>query len=269
MNRMYRCSSDVRTYACRLLATLAAASCVCLAGCTGVGEDIKESVSDFLYKPDPLTEVKTAKAGDRKAKFLGQLQEPLQNGGSQQEQDEVVTLLIAHATEDPFPPCRLQAIYALGRFKDERAAPALEQAYYNASAFSPEIANLIRQQALRSLGETRTPRARDVLLRVAKARAREKNQFDQKLTQDERMAAIRALEEFRDPEVAAALAAIWKTEDDVALRERTRETFQIVTGGRTLPDDPQALDAVIQDPAQAPVATVSWTRSIRKAIGWP
>ena len=57
---------------------------------------------------------------DSEGMFIPQLHEPSQNKGSAAQQDEMITLLSDIAAKDPAPNCRLQAIRALGTFKDPR-----------------------------------------------------------------------------------------------------------------------------------------------------
>lgn len=240
---------------------------VLLSGCTGIFQDYKENINDFVTKPDPLKVVKKTPSGDRRAKFLRQIQEPARHGGNTKEQDEVVNLLVKTATSDSFPTCRLAAISALGRFKDPRAARGLQDAYYQADDFAPYLSNMIKQHALTALGKTESKEGKLLLIQVAQAGAKERNPGEQTMTNDQRLAAIRALANYKDPEVAKTLVHIMRNERDVAMRERTNQTFKAITGKR-LPEDPQALDKMLQS---GNIATVSDRSSnpILRLISWP
>ena len=61
---------------------------------------------------------------------MAALQEPLHNGGSQKDQDTIVEILRTSAQKDSQPLCRMAAIRALGRFKDPRAAQAIDNEKY-------------------------------------------------------------------------------------------------------------------------------------------
>lgn len=217
----------------------AATLAVLMTGCKGFFDDVKENWSDLINQPDPLQVVKTTDRGDRRAEYLARLREPAQNGGTPAQQDEVVNLLIKTATEDPASHCRLQAISSLGRFKDSRVVPALEQAFYNSSVFPGEVGTILRQQTLKALGETGQPQASQLLIRVAQASAEEKDSVDRQQTLDERLAAVRALANFPQPEVAHTLVKLLRTEKDVAMRHRSYSALKTVTGKR-LPPDPEA-----------------------------
>jgi hypothetical protein len=231
-------------------------ACTALSGCRGFLDDQKEMWTDLYKKPDPLTVVKSpAASADRKAKYIAQLQEPNEHGGSSAQQDEVIQLLTQIAISDPAPTCRLQAIHRLGSFKDPRRVSALQAAYYKATAFPDEVNSQIRQQALRALGDTRDPSARADLIRVARTSARENNHFDQQLTLDERLTAIRALANYKDAEVAEALLHVVRTEKDVALRDRAHQSLESVMG-RRLPTDPKTLEQALAPTGDNPASTM-------------
>src|SRR5207253_4349668 len=108
------------------------------AGC-GFWDDFRSrdySVKAYFVKEDPLAGLKSN--GDKRARALGMLEEPLQHGGAQREQDFYVQQLTDAATRDPQSWCRLQAIMTLGTYKDPRAVTALKEAYYKADRFAPD-----------------------------------------------------------------------------------------------------------------------------------
>lgn len=246
---------------CALLAGPAAT------GCKGFFDDQKEYWTDVRTRPDPWQVVLTTKSADRKAKFIPLLQEPLQNGGTQVQQDDMVNLLIAMSQNDPAPVCRLQAIHKLGEFKDPRRVEALQKAYYSASNLGEkdkDVASQVRQQALRALAETRDPVAQAELIRVARAAAKENTQVDEQMTLEERLTAVRGLANFRGREVNDAMLQILRTEKDIALRDRARRTLETITG-RQLPDDAQAVEQALNaSPDAAPQKSLNPLR----LMGW-
>jgi hypothetical protein len=192
--------------------------------------------------PEPMTVLRTTTDGDKKAKALRLLREPAQNGGTQQQQDEVVGILVAAATGDPQAWCRQAAIDALRHFRDPRAAEALKDAYYRADSFPPETSVPLKCQALAALGETGNPAAVELLVRVLREPPVEGSEADKQQKMDERIAAAVALGHFRGQGAAAeALASVLRSDGDVALRNRATESLVKITG-KDLPADAQAWD---------------------------
>ncbi len=244
MKQRHRRGTSFRFLSPLLLLAAASVTGGLLTGCTGAFEDMRDSWNDYWNKPDPMKVVMTTDSGDRRAKFLACVKEPAQHGGSQKDQDDAVNFLVLVATKDPSPTCRLQAIRALGTYKDPRAVSALEASYYQATSFPAETNNLIKQHALAALGQTNSPTGRKLLLDVARAGAPELDKQERQLTLDERLAAIRSLQNYRDAEVTQTLVNILKTEKDVALRDRTHQTLEVVTG-KHLPTDTPALEQAV------------------------
>jgi hypothetical protein len=216
---------------------LAALACAALGGCAGFWDDITSR--DFHFKdvfkpkPDPLTVIRTSNDGDKKSKALRSLREPLQTGGTQQDQDVVVGLLVQAAANDPQPLCRLAAIDALQHFKDPRAAQALMDAYVRASYFErerPETMATIRCQALQALGANGNPAAVEFLVGVLKVPPTTGDAKNKQQSLDERIAAARALGHFPQYQAAEALVTVLRTEQDVALRHRVNESLHDMTG---------------------------------------
>src|SRR5436853_1666446 len=87
----------------------------------------------LIQPEDPLVVLRAdpPRDGDERAKAMRRLKEPIETGGTQPDQDEVVELLARTATSDPSPLLRLAAIDALSRFRDPRAAGVLMYAYQN------------------------------------------------------------------------------------------------------------------------------------------
>ncbi len=77
----------------------------------------------------------------------------------------------------------------------------------------------------------------------------ESSLVDRQQTQDERLAAIRGLAKYGQPDAVDALVYVMETERDVALHDRAYESAKAATG-RNLPDDPKAWRAMLQNPNQ-------------------
>src|SRR5262245_2353851 len=222
--------------------TLPVACCLLLwiTGCANFYDELTSR--DFSFKAmfqrtDPLIVLRDSTDGDKRAKALRALQEPKQHGGSDQDQDAIVKLLVETATHDKQPLCRLAAIETLGRFKDPRAVQGLTEAFYNATGFMADTATVIRCQALVALGETRNPAAVELLARVVKEPQAEGPEQDRQQALDVRMAAARALSHYNQPQATEALVRVMRTEKDVALRDRAYESLETATGKRLSPDD--------------------------------
>ena len=254
--------------ACRLL-FLAATVCVGLAccGCAGFWDEVTSRDFEFkeLYShPNPLVVLRDSNDGDKRASALRALQEPKRNGGTDQEQDTIIRVLTAAATTERQPLCRLAAIETLGKFKDPRATQALKDAFYNAGTFPrdphsgptivdgiysssggppPEMITRIQCQALTALGQTGNPAAIELLVRVVKEPRGEGDQENQQ-AMDRRIAATKALGNFKSRDVQLALVSILEKEKDVALRDRANESLQASTGQK-LPPDAKAWTAML------------------------
>lgn len=228
----------------------AALSLLALCGCASWWEEVTSSERDWAYlgfkaRPDPLDVARTSHDGARRAQALRELREPARNGGSPQDQETTLNVLVQAARADREPLCRLAAIRALGGFQDPRAARALEEIYQQPQVgFTPEFNTMIRQQSLVSLERSADPEARHLLIRVARqpGPSTRADSADFQQTQDEKLIAVRALGKYKQRECVEALAFVLKTEKDVALRDRARESIQLATG-RDVPDDPNLLRA--------------------------
>jgi hypothetical protein len=208
-------------------------------GCAGFWDDVTSrdfTWSSMFTRPNPLLVLRDSSDGDRRAKALHALHEPKQSGGSDAEQDAVVSILTTAAATEKQPLCRLAAIQALGHFKDARAVKGLTDAFYNAGAFSPETATVIRCQALTALGETGNPAAVELLARVVREPPAEGTDLEKQQTLDVRIAAARALGRFSHYQATEALVRVMQNEKDVALRDRAYESLQAATGKKLAPD---------------------------------
>jgi HEAT repeat protein len=226
------------------------AVCMPVGGCAGLWDDVTSrefSLNEYFSKPNPLLVLHDSTDGDKRARALRALQEPKQHGGSDQDQDAVLKILTTAASSESQPLCRLAAVQSLGRFKDPRAVEGLTSAFFNANAFLPETATMIRAQALTALGATRNPGAVELLARVVKEPPTEGPDTDKQLTLDVRIAAARALAGFSQYQATEALLHVLQTERDVALRDCAHKSLQASTG-KDLPPDPKQWEAVLRQP---------------------
>ena len=120
-----------------------------LTGCAGTLDTVtsrrfRQEPFNTTYRmirpEDPLAVLRAnpPRSGDERARAMLRLQEPLAEGLTQQDQDEVIDTLARAATSDPSPVLRLAAVEALGRFQDQRAPGILMLAYQNAHGQSEE-----------------------------------------------------------------------------------------------------------------------------------
>ena len=227
-------------------AAAAAALGAGLGGCASTWDDVTSRdfhVRSLWERKEPLAVLRDSTDGDERAKALRALKEPRANGGSDVEQEQVVQLLTAAATDDPQPYCRSAPIAALGHFQDPRAAQALITAYETAGRLAPEVAGAVQQQALTALGQTKQSGAVAFLLRQARQPLpADGSDVDRQQVRDNRLAAVRALRGYEgSAEVAQAMAKLMQADKDVALRDRARETYVKVTGQEPPPaGEPEA-----------------------------
>jgi hypothetical protein len=239
-----------------------ALGCLAHAGCANFWDEVTSR--DFHFKemfdkkPDPLWVIRNSPDGDKRAKALRALQEPLGHGGSSEEQEVVVPVLLYAAAKDTQPLCRLAAIQSLRKFKDPRAVDGLKEAYYRAGSFNAETANVIRCQALDALGETANPSAVEFLVQVLREPPVEGPDPDRQQKLDERIAAAHALGHFKSYQATESLVGVLRTDHDVALRQRATESLQAATGKDFPPDyrlwsdflhQPGAQDALASQPS--------------------
>lgn len=207
-------------------------------GCATFWDEVWSQERDWRYatginRPDPLVVIRDSSDGHRRAQALGELREPLQNGGNAQDQEVYLNLLGSAAKEEREPICRLAAIRALGKFRDPRAARILEDVYQQKRMpFTLENNSLIRKEALVALESTKDPDAWKLLVAVARqpGPTQEANLTDRQQTQDEKIVAIRALGNYRQQESVDALVYVMKTEKDIALRDRALASLEDTTG---------------------------------------
>jgi hypothetical protein len=231
-------------------------TCLGATGCADVWDEVTARdfsfKSVFAAKPDPLVVLRDSTDGNRRAKALAALREPMQTGGTQEEQDVVVKVLVAAAVQDRQPWCRHAAIASLASFKDPRVPDALRDAYYSAGSFAPEIATQLRCQSLEALGTVANPTSVDFLVKVLREPPVEGAEQDKQQKTDERISAARALAHFNHYQGTSALVDVLKNEQDVALRESARSSLVAATG-QDLPADAKAWDNLLHNSGDAVV----------------
>ena len=267
-----------------------------LTGCAGTWDTISSrkfrkdplNTTYHLIRPeDPMVILRSdpPRAGDERAKAMRRLKEPLTNGLSQQDQDQIVDLLARSATNDASPVLRMAAIEALGRFEDARAPGILMIAYQKAhgraegtpdpmpesgiqlaggpngrtpgrlaslvpltgpTGFSPDTVEAIRCRSLESLGRTNRPEVVQFLGAVA-AGPTTQSAPEGSEDREVRLAAIRGLAKCRQPEAVAVLSRVLAAESgkDTAIVGRAHDGLVHLTGKR-IPADPAKWNEVVQ-----------------------
>ena len=219
-------------------------------GCSGFDEfSFKKMNWEVFHDPkDPLKVIQESSDGGQRRRALLCLKEPLANGGTQQQQDVVVGVLLHSAASETQAPCRMAAIDTMRKFRDPRIVEGLKEAYYRAGSLPPESASVVRMLALGAMGDTKNPAAVETLVRVLREPPTEGPSEDRQQKLSERIAAARGLGNFKQYQATTALVNILKTEEDVALRERARESLAAVTG-KDLPADAQVWNEFLNSPA--------------------
>ncbi len=267
-----------------------------LTGCAGTWDTISSrkfrkdplNTTYHMIRPeDPMVILRSdpPRAGDERAKAMRRLKEPLTNGLSQQDQDQIVDLLARSATNDASPVLRMAAIEALGRFEDPRAPGILMIAYQKAhgraegtpdpmpesgiqlaggpngrtpgrlaslvpltgpTGFSPDTVEAIRCRSLESLGRTNRPEVVQFLGAVA-AGPTTQSAPEGSEDREVRLAAIRGLAKCRQPEAVAVLSRVLAAESgkDTAIVGRAHDGLVHLTGKR-IPADPAKWNEVVQ-----------------------
>lgn len=205
-------------------------------GCATFWDDVTSREFKFneMFQPPqpPLRVLETTQDGDKRARALARLKEPLRHGGTQSDQDIVVKVLVESATSERQALCRIRAIESMREFKDARIVEGLKEAYYRAGSFSPEMASIVRMQALDALGYGGHPEGLDLLLKVALEPIAVGAEQDRQMKVDERMAAVRGLGNYPDSKSAGALIEILRKEQDVALTDKANQSLEKITGHR-------------------------------------
>ena len=205
-----------------------------LCGCAGFWDEVTShnfDIHHFFETPNPLLVLQNSDDGDQRAKALRALREPNQHGGTPQDQEAVVNILVTAASKERQFLCRMAAIESLGYFHDPRAVDGLIKAFYASPTYSPELANRLQIQVVSALGRTHQPAAEQFLLTVVQEKAQvEGSDQDKQQNLDVRVAATRALGNFSDASVNQLLQGMVKTEKDVALRDCAKDALAAANG---------------------------------------
>jgi hypothetical protein len=268
-----------------------AVASLALTGCAGTLDTItsrsfRQDPFNTTYRAirpeDPMAVLRAdpPRSGDERAKAMLRLKEPLRNGGTQQDQDEVIDLLARTATADPSAVLRAAAVSALGRFEDPRAPGVLIVAYQKAHGrpegvaatadtvvpvggrsagralssiplsgpvgFPPDQVVALRSACLESLGKTGRPEVIRFLAAVANGPSGD-TAVEGSDDREVRLAAVRGLGDCRQPDAVHALAHVMAAESgkDTAMAGGAHRGLVRLTGKR-LPPDPQQWNEVIQ-----------------------
>jgi hypothetical protein len=303
----------------RLLPIAGVALSLALTGCAGTWDtftsrrfkDAPFETTKRMFSPEEpmlILRANPPRDGDERAKAMRRLKEPVETGGTQQDQDEIVELLARTATADPSPVLRLAAIEALGRFNDPRAANVLMLAYQKAhgrtddaaappdrepglqlaagttgrtlgrigldrslaapTGYPPDTVAVIRCRALESLGRTNRPEAVQFLASVASGPASD-TVMEGSDDRDVRLAAIRGLGRCRQPESVIVLAQVLGRESGKDTAVVGRAHDGLVRlTGKHLPPDPQKWDAVVQAGVTIAPEPTWVDNAVQNAVGW-
>ena len=253
MNAPYRW-----TWRWALIASIAVAP-----GCANFWDDITArdfSVRNWWTHEDPLIVLRDSTDGWKRAKAISQLNNPK----TQEEREQYFKIASTAALSDAQPMCRLAAITVLGQSKDARAPKILEDVYLQRLPYTPELAKVVRQQALAALEETGEANSRSLFIRVARQPGADATSAtaDHLQTLDERLAAIRALSKYSQPDVVETLVHLMESDRDVAIRSRAWDSLKTVTK-KDLPNDAKAWREMLatgKEPARPSL--------IEKAAAW-
>jgi HEAT repeat protein len=224
----------------------------------------------YFHPVDPYKVLRdTNSSGDDRHRGILAIKEPLQNGGTAEQQTLIIDMLKYSALSDPQAVCRMASYDVLRKFKDPRAAEILKEAYYKTTSFAPETGNILRCQVLEALGDTKNPAAVELLVRVLREPPASGPEVDKQAQLDERNAAARALGHFSDYQATKALAETLTKEQDVALRNEVHHSLVEATG-RDLPADATAWNNLLNTaPGQPlPPAQDSMKDRFMRFVGW-
>jgi hypothetical protein len=229
----------------RLWALLAGLLLGASAGCNGpVWDEITSRefhLKDvFKAKPAPLEVLKESQDGDARAKAFRALGERDWNAAEPEEREAMLAILTTAVVNERQSVARLEAIKVLGKFNDPRAAKALTNAYYQATRFTLETAQVLMCQTLTALGQTGNEAAIELLASVVREPPVDPRDVTQAQRQNDRkIAAVRALGHFDEYQATEALLDVLRTAPPsyVALRNRANDSLQHITG-QDFPPDP-------------------------------
>jgi hypothetical protein len=226
----------------RRLWLVAAWLCVSMSGCAYFWDDVTSKdfkVTHLWKKEDPMEVLLTSTDNYKRARAITELKEPKQHGGSDKEQERILTILQKTAQGDADPYCRLAAISTLGRFQDPKCVDILERAFHEKLPYDSEKNVLIRKQILVSMSQKENPKALQHFMLVARQPAGVREApTEAAAIRDERMTAVRALAKYNTKEVAETLVHLMETERDISLKACAHASLQQVSG-KDMPADPK------------------------------
>ena len=156
----------VLTIAVIALTPIVATGCASGSWDTLTSRKFRKAPFDTTYhmiKPeDPMVILRAdpPRDGDERARAMQRLKEPLANGLSQQDQDQIIDMLGRTATSDASPVLRIAAIEALGRFQDQRASGILLIAYQKSHGRPEGTPDPLQPNAIELVGGPGVPNAR-------------------------------------------------------------------------------------------------------------
>lgn len=237
-----------------------------LCGCASFWDDVvtnrNRDIKGYFMPPDPLEVIARSTDGAKRGQALASLEEPLEHGGTQEQQEQILRILTVAALSDKESLCRLGAIRALGQWKDPRVVKILEDAYFQRLPFSSEIQSVVRQQVLASLEETGNAESRHLLIKAARQPPATGSYQERQQVLDERLTAIRGLGKFKQYDSTETLLHILETEKDVALRDRAHESLRKATG-KNLPAEAAAWRDFLHNTDRTPEPSI-----IQRVVGW-
>lgn len=205
-----------------------------LGGCAGFWDEVTSNnfeMKHLFENPDPFVVLQKSTDGNERAQALRVLVEPRGHGGTDQDQEAVLKILITAATRERQFLCRTAAIEALGKFKDPRAVDGLTEAFYSSGSFPPDMATRIQAQVVGALGQTQNPKAERFLIKLVQEKPKGEGPDQEKQQiMDVRLAAIRALGQFQEAAAVQALQTVLQSEKDVALRDCAQESMRLASG---------------------------------------
>jgi HEAT repeats/PBS lyase HEAT-like repeat len=207
------------------------------------------TVTGMFTTPEPLHVLAEDRDGDHRQKALRMLKEPKQNGGTNEQQDAFVKILVTAAQKESQALARLAAIQTLSTYKDPRVVEGLKEAYYSPGPFPPETVTMLKCEALKGLGEVGQPAAVETLVKALEEPREIGPSEDRQHKMDERIAAARALGHYKQYQAAEALITVLRKEnraDCVALRDCAHKSLVQATG-KDLPPDAKAWDKLMNE----------------------
>ncbi len=197
---------------------------------------------------DPMEVLLTDKDHDLRARAIRSLKEPLANGGTEKEQQDLLVLLSVTARAEKEPTvCRLAAVEKLGEFKDQQATQKLLDAFHAKVNVAESTRNpVVQMAALDALARRRDPAAIETLTDSALNGTHP----------DICITASKGLANFENYQAVNALVRVLEKEKqkevrekNMALRYQANASLQQITG-KELPPDPEAWQQyLLQAPA--------------------